>query len=265
MNALIEIDDLELPEVKVFSSLTESQLRNDGKGGILIAESPKVINTALDAGYEAVSLLCERKHIAGDAAGILKRCPTMPVYTGSREILARLTGYKLTRGVLCAMKRKPQPEASEICSLAKRVVVIENVCDTTNIGAIFRSAAALGIDGILLTPESCDPFNRRAIRVSMGAVFRIRWAFTDNPVEVLKENDFTTVALTLHKDSVEIDDSRLKESDKLAMVVGTEGEGLSEKLIAQCDYKAIIPMHHNIDSLNVGAAAAIAFWELRRR
>lgn len=262
--ALIEIKSLEEDGIKVFSSLTEHELKKcDGGEGLFIAESPKVIRVALEEGYEPVSLLCEKKHIEGDASGIIRDNPEMPVYTGSRELLAKLTGYKLTRGVLCAMRRKQPIEPSLICRNSRRIAVIEAVCDTTNIGSIFRSAAALGIDGILLTPDSCDPFNRRSIRVSMGSVFKVPWAFSVDPVEVLKNSGFITVALTLHKDSIPIDSPILKQYRRLAMVVGTEGEGLSPEIIAKCDYKAIIPMYHNVDSLNVGAAAAVAFWELR--
>lgn len=263
--AIIEIKRLEDDRVKIFSSLTEHELRKEEKGlGIFIAESPKVIKVALEEGYEPVSLLCEKKHIEGDATEIISTNPEMPVYTGDREILAKITGYTLTRGVLCAMKRKTPIVPSEICRTGKRIAVIEAVCDTTNIGSIFRSAAALGIDGILLTPDSCDPFNRRSIRVSMGTVFKIPWTFCSNPIRILKENGFTTIALTLHKDSIPIDSPELKYIDKLAMALGTEGDGLSDHIISQCDYKVIIPMHHGVDSLNVGAAAALAFWQLRK-
>ncbi|MCH5235446.1 MAG: RNA methyltransferase [Muribaculaceae bacterium] len=259
---IIEVKNLEEEGIEVYSSLTERQLRNNAGEGIIIVESPKVIKVALEEGYEPLSLLCERKHIEGDAAQIIGRLPQLTVYTGERETLAKLTGYKLTRGVLCAMRRQPDLNPEDICRDAKRIAVIEAVCDTTNIGSIFRSAAALGIDGILLTPDSCDPFNRRSIRVSMGSVFKVPWTFTDQPIEILKKFGFTTVALTLQEDSVRIDSPELKKYHRLAMVLGTEGDGLSEKIISQCDYKAIIPMHHNVDSLNVGAAAAVAFWEL---
>lgn len=264
--SVIEIENIKDPAIAPFSSLTERQLRNyDSEGGVFIVESPKVIKVALESGYEPVSLLCERKHITGDASQIIASNPDMPVFTGSREILAQLTGYTLTRGVLCAMKRKENPSPVSICEMSRRVVVIEAVCDTTNIGSIFRSAAALGIDGILLTPDSCDPFNRRSIRVSMGTVFKIPWAFTSAPIEVLKDSGYTTVALTLHKDSLAINDPIFKQKGKLTLVLGTEGDGLSNDIISKCDYKAIIPMYHNIDSLNVGAAAAIAFWELKEK
>lgn len=262
---IIEIKSLDLPEVAIFSSLTEHQLRREAEGsGIFIAESPKVIKVALEAGYEPLAMLCERKHIEGDAAEILARCPDIKVFTGTRETLASLTGYTLTRGVLCAMKRKPAPRVVDICKGANRIAVIEAVCDTTNIGSIFRSAAALGINGIILTPDSCDPLNRRAVRVSMGTIFKVPWTFSPDPVTELKRLGFKTIALALHKDSIPIDNPILKKHDKIAMVLGTEGDGLSSEIISKCDYKAIIPMHHDIDSLNVGAAAAVAFWELTK-
>lgn len=263
---IIEITNLDDPEVAVFHSLTEKSLGKKECGeGLFIAESPKVIRVAIEEGYEPVSLLCERKHISGDAADIISSNPGMPVYTGVRELLAQITGYKLTRGVLCAMKRKPQPSAADLCEHGKIIAVLESVCDTTNIGSIFRSATALGIDAVLLTPDSCDPFNRRAVRVSMGTVFKMPWAFSECPVELLKTNGFTTVALTLHEDSITIDDPVLKSSDKIALVLGTEGDGLSKEIISKCHYKAIIPMYRRVDSLNVGAAAAVAFWELRKK
>lgn len=258
-----EISTLEEEGIKVYSTLTEHQLRNMRSAlGVFIAESPKVIKVALNEGYEPISLLCEKKHIEGDAKEIILSVPDITVFTGEREILSKLTGYKLTRGVLCAMKRKPAIEPFKIYNDAKRIAVIESVCDTTNIGSIFRSAAALGIDGILLTPDSCDPLNRRSIRVSMGTVFKVPWTFCDNPIHLLKSNGFTTVALTLQKDSISINDPILKDKEKIALALGTEGDGLSNTIISSCDYKAIIPMHHNVDSLNVGAAAAIAFWQV---
>lgn len=265
---IIEINDVNEKGVEVFSSLTEHQLRNarygdeDSEEGIIIVESPKVIRVALEEGYEPVSLLCEKKHISGDATDIIGLHPEMTVYTGEREVLARLTGYTLTRGVLCAMKRRQSPLAAEICREATTMAVIEGVCDTTNIGSIFRSAAALGIGGILLTADSCDPFNRRSIRVSMGTVFKIPWTFCDEPINLLREHGFVTVALALEKDSIPLDSPFLKQCEKIALVLGTEGEGLSKKMITSCDYKAIIPMFRNVDSLNVGSAAAIAFWEI---
>lgn len=261
---VVEILDLTQPGVEMYSFLTESQLRQCGDGGVFIAESPKVIMSAIEAGYKPLSMLCERRHIEGDASAIIARFPDLTVYTGQRDILASLTGYKLTRGVLCAMQRRENPDTIEICRDARRIAVIESVCDTTNIGSIFRSAAALGIDGILLTPDSCDPLNRRAIRVSMGSVFKVPWAFDKHPVETLKKAGFVTVALALDKDSINIDDERLKGCERLAMVLGTEGDGLKKTTVTKCDYKAIIPMYHSVDSLNVGAAAAVAFWELSK-
>ena len=260
---IIEITDINDPRVTLFTRLTEHNLRNMEAGnGMLIAESPKVIEVALKEGFIPEALLCERKHITGDAASIINTCQNLTVFTGERDVLASITGYKLTRGVLCAMRRKEAEDASEICRNSNRIAVLESVCDTTNIGAIFRSAAALGIDSVFLTPDSCDPFNRRSIRVSMGAVFKIPWVMIPDPVDFLKSHGFLTIAFTLHKDSIRIDDPRLQNRTKLAMVFGTEGNGLSEGIIAKCDYKAIIPMHHSVDSLNVGSAAAIAFWQL---
>ena len=264
---IIEITSLQEPGVQPYSTLTEAQLRNKlepGKG-LFIAESPKVISVALDAGYEPVSLLCERRHIAGDAASIIARCPEdMPVYTGDRQLLAQLTGYTLTRGVLCAMRRPRERSVEEVCRDGRRVVVIDGVVDTTNIGAIFRSAAALGIDGVLLTRSSCDPLNRRAVRVSMGSVFLVPWAWIDAPLSSLHDYGYKTVAMALTEQSVPIDDKRLAREPRLAIVMGTEGDGLPRDTIAACDYVARIPMSHNVDSLNVAAAAAVAFWELRR-
>ena len=265
---LIEIESLDQKELLPYSQLTEAQLRNGSEhfeGGVFIVESPKVIKVAIDAGYEPLSMLCERKHITGDAADIIARFPEMPVYTGSRELLKNLTGYTLTRGVLCAMRRKPSSEVKEICKDSRRVVVIQGVVDTTNIGAIFRSAAALGIDAVLLTKDSCDPLNRRSVRVSMGSVFLIPWTWMDESVSYLGQWGFRTVAMALTDQSVAIDDERLKGEERLAIVMGTEGDGLPCEVIAACDYVARIPMWNNVDSLNVAAASAVAFWELRRR
>lgn len=263
---IIEITSLEQPGVELFGALTEAQLRNrlEPEKGVFIAESPKVIRVALDAGYEPLALLCERKHLAGDAADILARCPDIPVYTGGRELLARLTGYTLTRGVLCAMRRPPVKSVEEVCGGARRIVVIHGVTDTTNIGAIFRSAAALGIDGVLLTPDSCDPLNRRAVRVSMGSVFLIPWTWADAPLAALRRLGFRTAALALSDDSVPLDTPALKQEPQLALVMGTEGDGLPHATIAEADYTVRIPMAHGVDSLNVAAASAVAFWELRR-
>lgn len=264
--AIIELSSLDHPGVEIFASLTEAQLRNrlDADRGLLIAESPKVINVALDAGYEPISLLCERRHIAGDAASIIKRCGDIPVYTGQRELLTSLTGYKLTRGVLCAMRRKPFLPASKICADASRVAIIDSVVDTTNIGAIFRSAAALGIEAVLLTRTSCDPFNRRSIRVSMGSVFLVPWTWIDDPLTDLRELGFRTLAMALTENSVSITDPVLSAEPRLAIIVGNEGDGLPQATIDGADYRVCIPMAHNVDSLNVAAAAAIAFWQLRK-
>ena len=262
---IIEISSLEHPGVEVFSTLTEAQLRNrlEPDKGVFIAESPKVIHVALDAGYEPLALLCEQKHIDGDAAAIIHRCGDIPVYTGSRELLARLTGYVLTRGVLCAMRRPVSPSVEEVCCSARRVVVIDGVVDTTNIGAIFRSAAALGIDAVLLTRNSCDPLNRRAVRVSMGSVFLVPWTWLDAPLPALGKLGFRTAAMALTDRSISIDDPALAAEPKLAIVMGTEGDGLSHEAIAGADYVVRIPMFHGVDSLNVAAAAAVAFWQLR--
>lgn len=265
--AVIEIDSLSHPGVELFASLTEAQLRRcvDVEQGVFVAESPKVIRVALDAGCEPVALLCEHKHIAGDAADIVARCGDVPVYTGERELLASLTGYTLTRGVLCAMRRPVQRSVADICSGARRIVVIDGVVDTTNIGAIFRSAAALGIDAVLLTPTSCDPLNRRAVRVSMGSVFLVPWTWLDGPISSLNDYGFRTAAMALTDNSVSIDDKALMDESRLAIVMGTEGDGLAKEVIADADYVVRIPMSHGVDSLNVAAAAAVAFWELRAR
>jgi len=264
---IIEITSLNHPGVEVFGTLTEAQLRNrlEPDKGIFIAESPKVINVALDAGYEPLSLLCERRHITGDAARIIERSGDIPVYTGDRELLASLTGYTLTRGVLCAMRRPVAPSVAQVCGNARRVVVIDGVVDTTNIGAIFRSAAALGIDAVLLTPDSCDPLNRRAVRVSMGSVFLVPWTWTDSSFSGLKKLGFKTAAMALSDNSVSIDEPALRDVEKLAIIMGTEGDGLPQATIDHADYVVRIPMAHNVDSLNVAAAAAVAFWELRAR
>lgn len=265
---LIEITDLGDNRVAAYASLTEAQLRsrlNPGQG-VFIAESPKVIAVALDAGYEPMSVLCERRHIEGDAAPLIARCPeNMPVYTGSRELLGQLTGYTLTRGVLCAMRRPAAPSLADVCRDARRVVVIDSVVDTTNIGAIFRSAAALGIDAVLLTPASCDPLNRRAVRVSMGSVFLVPWTWTaaGDYQAVLRSLGFRTAAMALTECSVALTDPALKAEERLAVIMGAEGDGLPAETIARTDYTVRIPMAHSVDSLNVAAAAAVAFWELR--
>ena len=264
---IIEINSLSHPGVEVFATLTEAQLRNrlEPQKGIFIAESPKVIHVALNAGYEPLALLCERKHIEGDAASLIERCGDIPVYTGERELLASLTGYTLTRGVLCAMRRPVPKSVEEVCQGAKRIAVIDGVVDTTNIGAIFRSAAALGIDAVLLTPSSCDPLNRRAVRVSMGSVFLLPWTWLEAPISSLRTLGFRTVAMALSDNSVPIDHPSLKDEPQLAIVLGTEGDGLSTQVIEATDYVVRIPMWHEVDSLNVAAASAVAFWELRAR
>jgi tRNA G18 (ribose-2'-O)-methylase SpoU len=264
---IIEINSLNHPGVEVFSTLTEAQLRNrlEPQKGIFIAESPKVIHVALNAGYEPLALLCERKHIEGDAASLIERCGDIPIYTGEREVLASLTGYTLTRGVLCAMRRPASKTVEEVCQGAKRIAVIDGVVDTTNIGAIFRSAAALGIDAVLLTPSSCDPLNRRAVRVSMGSVFLLPWTWLEAPISSLRTLGFRTAAMALSDNSVPIDNPSLKEEPQLAIVLGTEGDGLSPQVIQETDYVVRIPMWHEVDSLNVAAASAVAFWELRLR
>lgn len=262
---IIEIASLSQPGIEVFSTLTEAQLRHkteSGKG-IFIAESPKVINVALDAGYQPTALLCERRHIEGDARELIARCGDIPIYTGDRLLLQQLTGYTLTRGVLCAMQRPQERSVGDVCRNARRIVVIDGVCDTTNIGAIFRSAAALGIDAVLLTRQSCDPLNRRAVRVSMGSVFLVPWAWLDAPVDSLNELGFQTAAMALSDDSIALDNPLLKRIDRLALIMGTEGDGLPHSTLTKANYVVRIPMSHHVDSLNVAAAAAVAFWELR--
>ena len=264
---IIYITSLTHPGVEVFSSLTEAQLRRriDSDKGLFIAESPKVIRVALDSGYEPQALLCEERHIIGDAADIIALYPNIPVYTGSRELLGSLTGYTLTRGVLCAMQRPKEPSISDVVKDARRVVVIDGVTDTTNIGAIFRSAAALNIDAVLLTRTSCDPLNRRSVRVSMGSVFLVPWTWIDDIESELHAEGFSTAAMALTDNSVPIDYEELKAVPRLAIIMGTEGDGLADNVIAEADYTVRIPMSHHVDSLNVAAAAAVAFWQLRKR
>lgn len=271
MPNIIEINDLNDPALSVYSRLTEAQLLNrlHPSEGLFIAESPVVIGYALDAGYEPVSLLMERRHIGGKASALIGRCGDIPIYTASREALSGLTGYPLTRGVLCAMRR-PAPKSIEaVCMNARRVAVLEDIVDTTNVGAIFRSAAALGMDAVLLSPACCDPLNRRAVRVSMGTVFQVPWARFDAwPEEGLSQLNrlgFCTVAMALTDRSVPIDDPSLKAVARLAIVLGTEGDGLAPATLARCDITARIPMYHGVDSLNVAAASAVAFWELSMR
>lgn len=272
---IVEITDFAAPELDAYARLTEAQLRNrlEPELGIFIAESPKVIGRALDAGYEPVSLLMERKHLTGQGADIIARCEGIPVYTADDGVLAQLTGYPLTRGVLCAMRRPTLPTVEELCQSARRVAVLENIVDHTNIGAIFRSAAALGMDGVLVTPSCCDPLYRRSARVSMGTVFQVPWTrigetcgdWPQPGLERLRSLGFQTVAMALRNDTVDIDDPRLQAQPKLAIVLGTEGDGLGAETIAQCDYTVKIPMSRGVDSLNVAAASAVAFWALRAR
>ncbi len=267
---MIEVRDINAPELDVYARLTEAQLRNalEPEKGVFIAESPKVIRVALERGYEPLSLLMERRHLTGDGAELIRRCPDIPVYTGERETLAALTGYALTRGVLCAMRRPAPKDPEDVLRPARRVAVLEGVVDSTNIGAIFRSAAALGFDGVLLTPTSCDPYNRRAVRVSMGAVFQIPWAYLKNWPEdmgLLRSMGFKTAALALTDDSLPIDHPAPKNAERLAAILGAEGDGLTAETVAAADYVLKIPMLHGVDSLNVAAASAVAFWELRSR
>lgn len=275
MAKLIEITSLDLPELEVFTRLTEAQLRNrlEPEKGIFIAESPKVIARALEAGYQPLSLLMERKHLEGQGRDIMERCGDIPVYTGDNDLLAALTGYQVNRGILCAMRRPVLPTVEELCAGARRVAVLEGIVDSTNVGAIFRSAAALHMDAVLVTPTCCDPLYRRAVRVSMGTVFQIPWTrIGDSPADwpekgLSRLNDlgFKTAAMALSDNSVSIDDPALMAEDKLAIVLGTEGDGLSHTTIAHCDYTVRIPMSHGVDSLNVAAASAVAFWQLRTR
>lgn len=266
MAHIVEIQNFSDPELDVYARLTENQLKNrlHPEDGLFIAESPKVIGTALDAGLIPVSLLTERRHIAGSAATLLDRLGDIPVYTADDGLLSKLTGYDLTRGVLCAMRRPAEKSSVEVLQGAHRVAVLENIVDSTNLGAIFRSAAALGMDAVLLSPACCDPLLRRAVRVSMGTVFQIPWARLDS-LDTLKQAGFVTLAMALKPGALPLDDPLLQTYDRLAVVLGTEGDGLSDETIAACDHAVIIPMAHSVDSLNVGNAAAVAFWALRRR
>lgn len=271
MAEIIEISDISAPELDVFARLTEAQLRNlkEPEKAVFIAESPKVIKTALDAGYTPLALLMERRHIEGDGANIIARCPGVPVYTGEREVLSSLTGYTLTRGVLCAMRRPAPRDPEALLDASYRVAVLEGVVDATNIGAIFRSAAALNMDAVLLTPTCCDPLNRRAARVSMGTVLQVPWAYLSGWPEagmaLLRTHGFKTAAMALTDSSIPIDDPRPAAEPRLAIVLGTEGDGLAQTTLSQCDYTLKIPMAHGVDSLNVAAAGAVAFWELRKK
>ena len=275
MSNIIEITNFNAPELDVYARLTENQLlnRHEPEKGLFIAESPKVIERALDAGCIPVSLLLERKHITGQAQHIVARCQDIPVYTADFEMLTQLTGFNLTRGALCAMRRPPLPTVEEVCSGARRIAILENVVNPTNVGAIFRSAAALNMDAVLLTPACSNPLYRRAIRVSMGTVFQIPWTFlgtndTEWPkpaMDILKRMGFRTAAMALSDHAVNIDDPQLMSEEKLAIILGTEGDGLASSTIADCDYTVCIPMSHGVDSLNVAAASAVAFWQLGNR
>lgn len=272
---IIPITDFMAPELDVYARLSENQLYHlyEPDAGIFIAESPNVIERALNAGYEPLSFLAETRELYGDAQRILMRCEHTPVYTAESEILTRLTGFALTRGLLCAMRRKPLPTLEAVCAGARRIAVMERVMNPTNVGAIFRSAAALGMDAVLLTPGCSDPLYRRAARVSMGTVFQIPWTFLDEKIsswpdegqKSLRQLGFRTAAMALRQDSVSVDHPALMAEERLAIVLGTEGDGLSEKTIADCDYTVMIPMAHGVDSLNVAAASAVAFWELGKR
>ena len=298
MANIIEITDFNAPELDVYARLTENQLinRHEPEKGLFIAESPKVIERALDAGYIPVSLLLEKKHITGEAAEIVKRCGQIPIFTAEFDVLTKLTGFQLTRGVLCAMRRSKLPAIKDVCANAKRIAVLENIMNPTNIGAIFRSAAALNMDAVLLTTACSNPLYRRAIRVSMGSVFQIPWTYLDDEnddynhvssmehthsvdftftkskrtfngypksnIARLKQLGFKTAAMALSNNSVSVDHPQLMAEDKLAIILGTEGDGLSPATIEECDYTVCIPMSHNVDSLNVAAASAIAFWQL---
>ena len=265
---LIEITDFTAPELDVYARLTEAQLLNrfEPKKGMFIAESPKVIMRALDAGCVPVSLLVERNHINAEAAEAIERCGDVPVFTASLDILTQLTGFQLTRGMLCAMRRPQLKPLAEVLEGAKRVTVLENVQNPTNVGAIFRSAAALGMDAVLLTPGCTNPLYRRSARVSMGTVFQVPWTYLeDSWQEDLKVLGYKTCAMALRDDSYSVDDPELRQVEKLAIVLGAEGDGLADSTIAACDYTVKIPMYHGVDSLNVAAASAVAFWELRAR
>ena len=275
MPEIIEITEFHAPELDVYARLNENQLLNraEPSKGLFIAESPKVVERAMNAGYEPVSMLVEKKHIEGEAKGVIAKCGDIPIYTAEFEVLKQLTGFALTRGVLCAMKRRPLTSVQEVCKNARRIAILENVMNPTNVGAIFRSAAALNIDAVLLTPACSNPLYRRAVRVSMGTVFQIPWTYFSGEesawpypgIDLLKNLGFKTAAMALRDDSVSIDDAGLMEEEKLAIILGTEGDGLASETIADCDYTVKIPMSHGVDSLNVAAASAVAFWQLGNR
>lgn len=275
MPNIIEITDFESPELDIYARLSEVQLLRlyEPKPGLFIAESPKVIERALNAGYEPVSFLVEKKHIEGEARDLITRCEETPVFTAEFDVLTKLTGFQLTRGMLCAMRRTRLPSVEEVCAGAHRIAVLENVVNPTNIGAIFRSAAALNIDAVLLTPACSNPLYRRASRVSMGSVFQIPWTYLETApakqctsgIKQLQKLGFKTAAMALNENSISIDAPQLMAEEKLAIVLGTEGDGLADCTIADCDYTVRIPMSHGVDSLNVAAASAVAFWQLGRR
>lgn len=275
MPNIIEITDFHTPELDLYARVSEVQLLryNEPKEGYFIAESPKVIERALNAGYEPLSLLLEPKHVEGEAKEIIERCPDIPVFVAELDVLTKLTGFQLTRGALCAMKRRTLPTVKNICSNARRIAILENVVNPTNVGAIFRSAAALNMDAVLLTPGCSNPLYRRASRVSMGTVFQVPWTYigtqeaewTQKGLETLKNLGFKTAAMALSDNSVSIDDPALMAEEKLAIILGTEGDGLATSTIAECDYTVKIPMTHGVDSLNVAAASAVAFWQLGSR
>ncbi len=268
MPNIVEITDFSAPELDIYARLTEAQLMNrfDPKNAMFIAESPKVIARALDAGYIPVSILVERSRMTGESLEVIERCGDVPVYTAPMDVLTQLTGYRLTRGLLCAMRRTPLPELDQVLENARRVAVLEEVMNPTNIGAIFRSAAALGMDAVLLTPGCSDPLYRRSARVSMGTVFQVPWTFLpDNWLKELKRRGFQTAAMALSDEAISVEDPRLAAVDKLAVVLGTEGDGLAHTTVTACDYTVKIPMYHGVDSLNVAAASAVAFWQLRAK
>ena len=275
MPQLIEITDFYAPELDVYARLNENQLLNraDPANALFIAESPKVVERAMNAGYEPVSMLVEKKHIEAEAKEVIARAGNIPVYTAEFEVLKKLTGFALTRGVLCAMRRRPLPKVEDVCQSARRIAILENVMNPTNVGAIFRSAAALNIDAVLLTPACSNPLYRRSARVSMGTVFQIPWTYFSGDdaswphpgIDRLKELGFKTAAMALCDESVSIDDEKLMAEEKLAIILGTEGDGLATATIADCDYTVKIPMSHGVDSLNVAAASAVAFWQLGNR
>ena len=275
MPQIIEITNFYAPELDVYARLNENQLLNraEPSKGLFIAESPKVVERAMNAGYEPISMLVEKKHIDGEAKDVIARCGDIPIYTAEFEVLKQLTGFALTRGVLCAMRRRPLPTIEEVCKNVRRIAILENVMNPTNVGAIFRSAAALNIDAVLLTPACSNPLYRRAARVSMGTVFQIPWTYLSGEesawpypgINQLKALGFKTVAMALCDDSISIDDPKLLSEEKLAVILGTEGDGLATATITDCDYTVKIPMSHGVDSLNVAAASAVAFWQLGNR